>query len=112
MSQPVVSHNIFSALAKPKKSKSGKTKKEKPAPEIPDVSHEELDKVVFSAPNVGVTNWADDTDEEDAFVPTPSNGLDAEGWSEVRGTPVACHGECKRVWMRARDLGCARPSAV
>lgn len=85
-SQPVVSHNIFSALAASKKPKATKKEEEKVESEAPKVSTEELDRAVFSASAIDVSNWADDSEEEDdGFAAPPAGGFDAgAGWNEVR----------------------------
>lgn len=78
MSQPAVSANIFAALSKPKKTKA---KERPPKPEPQGPNHAELEKAIFSAPAAGVSNWADDSDEDDF---RPNHEPLGDGWSEVR----------------------------
>lgn len=102
MSQPVISHNLFSALSKSKKSKTNPKQKVKKVKEV-EAKHAELEKAIFSAPAVPMTNWADDSDE-DLELPVTS-GLGSDGWNEVRWTLGALLGPADRRWLGSGGAG-------
>ncbi len=86
------SSNLFAALAaKKKKPSASTTKKEKPAKKVeeaqePQISSEDLDREIFSQPTLGVSNWADDSDEDDGFAaPSARAALEPvePGWSKA-----------------------------
>ena len=74
--------NIFAALQKKKSSKKPAAVKED-VPEEPRVDkHAELEKSIFSAPTGGMSNWADDSEDEwDANADHPAAA--EEGWNQV-----------------------------
>ena len=82
------STNIFAALSdvNKKKKKGGKQGGEEVAAEPRVDKHAELEKAVFNAGGPGLSNWADDSEEEDEWGRSaPAAAVDGEGWSEVRG---------------------------
>lgn len=70
--------NIFAALAKSKSSKKSKPKEQR---EDPADRHAELESAIFSQSGTGLSNWADDSEDED-WGATQSH-TQGEGWSEV-----------------------------
>jgi hypothetical protein len=77
----LATRNTFAALQKSSKSKKddgGKKKRSKD--EKKSVSTADLEKAIFSQPSLGISNWADD-DDEDGDYAMPA--LPAE-WGEVR----------------------------
>lgn len=79
----MVSHNVFSALSKSRKSKPSSKPKPKKEKE-PENKHAELEQAIFSAPAAPMTNWADDSEEE-LELPVTS-GMGSGEWNEVRGS--------------------------
>ncbi|KAJ9528500.1 hypothetical protein QJQ45_020525 [Haematococcus lacustris] len=85
------SGNIFAALDKAKKKKSKSSTKEhkesKPVVKEPEISKEELERAIFSQPANTISNWADDSEEDD-YYPAPA-AAPAEpvedGWSKATG---------------------------
>jgi hypothetical protein len=80
-----MSSNLFAVLDKkgPKKPKEKKEDKpKKTAKKEPEISHEELEKAIFAQPALGISNWADDDDEDD-LAPTHSHQELEPGWSTV-----------------------------
>ena len=81
--------NIFAALDTKKKKKSSSSSKDhdkksskehaKKSVTAQAVSALELEKAIFSQPAIGVSNWADDDDEDEDFTPVDA----ANGWSKV-----------------------------
>jgi hypothetical protein len=65
--------NAFAALEKGKKSKDKKDKKKLEK----KVSTADLEKAIFSAPQMGITSWADEDDDDFSHPPIP------ESWSQV-----------------------------
>jgi hypothetical protein len=71
--------NIFAALAKTRSKKEKKPKAESDA--VPD-KHAELEAAIFSQSGTGLSNWADDSEEDDEWQAQPAEAQ-GEGWSEV-----------------------------
>jgi hypothetical protein len=78
--------NIFAALAKSKSGKKSKQPKEQKEDPSAD-RHAELESAIFSQSGTGLSNWADDSEDEDWGA--PQSLAQGEGWSEVRD---ATHG--------------------
>lgn len=78
-----MSNNIFAALQKKKSSKKHSSK-EDAAMEPKEDKHAEIEKAIFAAPAGGVSNWADDDEEEwDGHVPATAGRGNEEGWNQV-----------------------------
>ena len=76
-----ISNNIFAALQKKKSSKKAAPPKEDVIEEPRVDKHAELEKTIFSASATGVSNWADDSEDEwDAAARHPQA---EEGWNQV-----------------------------
>ena len=74
--------NAFAALGKGSKSgKDAKPKKTKDAKK-PKESAAELEKAIFSQPSLGISNWADEDDEDYAKPALPAD------WAAQRGARV------------------------
>ena len=87
--------NLFAALDPKAKTKSksskgtSEDKKKKAASEAPKVSTQDLEKAIFGAPQLGISNWADadsDEDEDDAFGGGPAE----DGWNKVGVVSLRC----------------------
>jgi hypothetical protein len=78
----VVNHNIFAALGAKKKKKSNKSSDAHAERKHLEHKTAEIEKAIFSAPAAGVSNWADESDEEWAATAMPTRG--DEGWNQVR----------------------------
>ena len=76
--------NIFAALAKSKSKKKSSEPKE--PRESQEEKHAALEAAIFSAPSgTGLSNWADDSEEEDGWGAEPQAAHDlGGGWEEVR----------------------------
>lgn len=84
-----MSKNIFAALNdKPKKKKEKPSKPEKE--EVPEISAEELERAIFSKADLGVSNWASDSEDEDDHHHHHHHQPEPEpGWSIV-GLGLRC----------------------
>ena len=81
------SGNIFAALTKTKSKK--KPREEPKEPEVD--KHAELEQAIFSAPSgTGLSNWADESEEEDEWEGAHAHaGHHEEGWEAVSGLGAA-----------------------
>jgi hypothetical protein len=77
----VLGNNIFAALSKKKKKISSKDDGGAKEEEAKVDKHAEIEKAIFSAPVGGMSNWADDL-EDDWGAPAPAAADD--GWNQVR----------------------------
>ena len=83
------SGNIFAALAKTKKKSKPKADSDEKAAESKVDKHAELEAAIFSGPSgTGLSNWADDSEEEEEEWGAQPHHAGEEGWSEVRAAPA------------------------
>ncbi len=76
------STNIFAALQKKKSVK--KPKDAAPKDEEPKVDKRaELEKAIFSAPAAAMSNWADESEDDEWDAHPPAAEME-EGWAQVR----------------------------
>lgn len=76
--------NIFAALQKKKSSKKPAAVKEDVPEEERVDKHAELEKAIFSAPTGGISNWADDSEDEWDANAHDHPAAAEEGWNQVR----------------------------
>jgi hypothetical protein len=76
--------NIFAALQKKKSTKKPAAVKEDVPEEERVDKHAELEKAIFSAPAAGVSNWADDSEDEWEGNAHDHPAAAEEGWNQVR----------------------------
>lgn len=73
--------NIFAALSDPKKKKKGSSKSKEGGDKKKKISKAErtaeLERAIFEAPKVTISNWADTDEDSDADVPIP------DSWGQV-----------------------------
>jgi len=74
--------NIFAALQKKKSSKKP-ANEDVPKEERVD-KHAELEKAIFSAPTGGMSNWADDSEDEWDANANDHPAAAEEGWNQVK----------------------------
>ena len=74
------SNNIFAALQTKKSTKKVSVKED--ADEPKEDNHAELEKAIFSTTATGISNWADDSEDEwEAHARHPAA---EQGWNQVR----------------------------
>lgn len=82
----VVGKNIFSALQKKKSKSKVKADESSAAQDEANVDkHAEIEKALFSGPSTGVSNWADELEDDWAVEAAP--GLAEDGWNQVQSVP-------------------------
>lgn len=87
--------NIFEALDTKKKKKSSSAKDGAKKEKKKEISTAELEKAIFSQPALGISNWADDDEDEDDFTAVPTNNA---GWTTVSCLWVPS-GAVESIWV-------------
>lgn len=83
------SSNIFAALTKTKSKKAKAPKEAGEERESKADKHAELEAAIFSQSGTGLSNWADDSEDEEWGAPHPAHQQE-EGWEAVSGAPGRC----------------------
>lgn len=78
--------NVFAALSDAKKKKKSSSKSKESGDKKKKISKAErsaeLERAIFAAPKVSISNWADTDEDSDADIPIP------ESWGTVRYTSI------------------------
>ena len=99
--------NIFAALQKKKSSKKPAAVKDDVPEEERVDKHAELEKAIFSAPTGGMSNWADDSEEEWEANAHDHPAAAEEGWNQVtsyRNTQCPCYNDLNGIFYRLHML--------